>query len=239
MVKQKRRNNNTNTFNSKCARHEEIVEEEIEEERIEGESRIEEIRIEDDDEEEGKEIEETENSDAESFEDSEVQDKSEDQTDKDKKERSFVWLHFKKFKDNYGVNWAKYKYCNKVKYKMDGKTCGSTGNLNKHLKNHLDKIDLSTRKQAKFIKKFLSEDNDEKIPFSNEIFREKLAIWVTMDDQPFTVTECPEFKELIKLCNGKVVLSCADTVRNDVLKLYENYRTGVKYKLKMFRETKL
>ncbi|PKB91902.1 hypothetical protein RhiirA5_447041, partial [Rhizophagus irregularis] len=112
-------------------------EEEIEEERIEGESRIEEIRIEDDDEEEGKEIEETENSDAESFEDSEVQDKSEDQTDKDKKER--------------------------IKYKMDGKTCGSTGNLNKHLKNHLDKIDPSTRKQAKFIKKFLSEDNDEKI----------------------------------------------------------------------------
>jgi hypothetical protein len=46
---------------------------------------------------------------------------------------------------------------------MDGKTCGSTGNLNKHLKNHLDKIDPSTRKQAKFIKKFLSEDNDEKI----------------------------------------------------------------------------
>ncbi|PKB92724.1 hypothetical protein RhiirA5_443631 [Rhizophagus irregularis] len=154
MVKQKRRNNNTNTFNSKRARHEEIVEEEIEEERIEGESRIEEIRIEDDDEEEGKEIEETENSDAESFEDSEVQDnKSEDQTDKDKKERSFVWLHFESLK----IIMAK------VKYKMDGKTCGSTGNLNKHLKNHLDKIDPSTRKQAKFIKKFLSEDNDEKI----------------------------------------------------------------------------
>ncbi|CAB4397329.1 unnamed protein product [Rhizophagus irregularis] len=164
MVKQKRRNNNnTNTFNSKRARHEEIVEEEIEEERIEGESRIEEIRIEDDDEEEGKEIEETENSDAESFEDSEVQDnKSEDQTNKDKKERSFVWLHFEKFKDNYGINWAKCKYCNKVKYKMNGKTCGSMGNLSKHLENHLDKIDPSTRKQAKFIKKFLSEDNDEK-----------------------------------------------------------------------------
>jgi hypothetical protein len=41
-------------------------------------------------------------------------------------------------------------------------------------------------------------------PFSNEIFREKLTIWVTVDDQPFTVTECSEFKELIKLCNGKL-----------------------------------
>lgn len=54
-----------------------------------------------------------------------------------------------------------------------------------------------------------------------------------MDDQPFTVSECPEFKELIKLCNEKAVLPSADTVRNDVLKLYKNYQTDVKYKLQV------
>ena len=29
---------------------------------------------------------------------------------------------------------------------MDGKTNGSTGNLSKHLKNHIDKIDPSIKK---------------------------------------------------------------------------------------------
>jgi len=46
---------------------------------------------------------------------------------------------------------------------MDGKTCGSTGNLSRHLKSHLDKIDISTKKQADFMKKFLTQDIAEKI----------------------------------------------------------------------------
>ena len=46
---------------------------------------------------------------------------------------------------------------------MDGKTYGSTGNLSRHLKSHLDKIDISTKKQADFMKKFLTQDTAEKI----------------------------------------------------------------------------
>ncbi len=46
---------------------------------------------------------------------------------------------------------------------MDGKTCGSTGNLSRHLKSHMDKIDPSTKKQAEFMKKFLIQDTDERI----------------------------------------------------------------------------
>jgi len=43
---------------------------------------------------------------------------------------------------------------------MDGKTNGSTGNL----KNHIDKIDPSIKKQAEFMDKFLNKNNnDEKI----------------------------------------------------------------------------
>lgn len=44
---------------------------------------------------------------------------------------------------------------------MDGKTCGSTGNLSRHLKGHLDKIDPSTKKQADFMKKFLNQDTEK------------------------------------------------------------------------------
>jgi len=46
---------------------------------------------------------------------------------------------------------------------MDGKTCGSTGNLSRHLKSHMDRIDPSTKKQAEFMKKFLAQDTDERI----------------------------------------------------------------------------
>ncbi len=139
---------------------------------------------------------------------------------------------------------------------MDGKTCGLTGNLSRHLKSHMDKIDPSIEKQAKFMKKFLTQDTDERIvniqkffikkiinnnyfisnflqPFSNEIFREKLAIWITVDDQPFTITECQEFKELFKICNEKAELPSADTVRRDVLKLYDKYRIDVKHMLQV------
>lgn len=46
---------------------------------------------------------------------------------------------------------------------MDGKSNGSTGNLNKHLKNHMDKIDPSVKKQAEFMKKFLGENKEKEI----------------------------------------------------------------------------
>ena len=38
---------------------------------------------------------------------------------------------------------------------MDSVSCGSTGNLNRHLKVHLDKIDPFVEKQAAFMKAFL------------------------------------------------------------------------------------
>jgi hypothetical protein len=47
------------------------------------------------------------------------------------------------------------------------------------------------------------------------------------------MTECQEFRELIKLCNEKAELPLADTVRNDVLELYGKFRTEIKYKLQV------
>jgi hypothetical protein len=37
---------------------------------------------------------------------------------------------------------------------MDSKTHSSTGNLSRHFKSHMDKIDPLTEKQAKFMKSF-------------------------------------------------------------------------------------
>ena len=58
-------------------------------------------------------------------------------------------------------------------------------------------------------------------------------IWVTIDDQPFTVTECQEFKELFKVCNEKAELPSADTVRRDILKIYEKHQIDVKHMLQV------
>ena len=45
---------------------------------------------------------------------------------------------------------------------MDGASCGSTGNLNRHLKVHLDRIDPSVEKQATFMRRFLNGSNENK-----------------------------------------------------------------------------
>jgi hypothetical protein len=44
---------------------------------------------------------------------------------------------------------------------MDGKTRGSTGNLTRHLRCHMDKIDPSVKKQAEFMNKFLTQDSED------------------------------------------------------------------------------
>ena len=59
-------------------------------------------------------------------------------------------------------------------------------------------------------------------------------IWVTIDDQPFMVTECQEFKELLfKVYNEKAELPSADTVCRDILKIYEKHRIDVKHMLQV------
>ena len=45
---------------------------------------------------------------------------------------------------------------------MDSASCGSTGNLNRYLKVHLDKIDPSVEKQVAFMKNFLSGSDENK-----------------------------------------------------------------------------
>ena len=56
--------------------------------------------------------------------------------------------------------------CNKknsnIKYKMDGESCSSTRNLNRYLTAHMDKIDLSIKKQADFMNRFLKSDGNSK-----------------------------------------------------------------------------
>ncbi|CAB4391009.1 unnamed protein product [Rhizophagus irregularis] len=138
---------------------------------------------------------------------------------------SVVWKHFDRFVDNKGTSWAKCRYCGNGKYNMDS---GSTGNLLRHLnKLHPNKVNPSIAQQAEIIKNFLQSANNVKIKFSNELFRAKLVEWIATDDQPFTVVESPEFRYVIQICNAEAQIPTADTIKNDILKLYKSYHINI------------
>ena len=72
--------------------------------------------------------------------------------------------------------------------------------------------------------------------FTNEIFREKLATWIAADDLPFTTVESPEFGYLINLCNPSARVPTADTIKNDILKIFKNYQTKIQDLLQVSKE---
>ena len=54
-----------------------------------------------------------------------------------------------------------------------------------------------------------------------------MVTWIVTDDQPFIVVECPEFQDLLNYCNSTVCLPSADTIKNDILKLFKEYRKKI------------
>ena len=69
--------------------------------------------------------------------------------------------------------------------------------------------------------------------FTNKGFRKKISIWVAADDQPFTVVECPEFRQMIEYCGVKAPVPSADTVRSDILNMYKSYKKNMQRKLQV------
>ncbi|CAI2177848.1 894_t:CDS:2 [Funneliformis geosporum] len=64
-----------------------------------------------------------------------------------------------------------------------------TGNLKRHLdKNHPNKV------------------------FTNEIFREKLSIWIAVNDKPFTVVDCAKISGINKNLNNSINI---ESIEND------------------------
>lgn len=61
-----------------------------------------------------------------------------------------------------------------------------------------------------------------------------LSVWIAVDDQSFKVVECPEFRQLINLCNPDAIIPSADTVRNDILNLYKDCHQDIKNKLQVY-----
>jgi len=53
-------------------------------------------------------------------------------------------------------------------------------------------------------------------------------LWIASDDQPFTLVECYDFQLLMNLCNPRISLPSADTIKNDILKLFKINQEKIK-----------
>ncbi len=65
------------------------------------------------------------------------------------------------------------------------------------------------------------------------IFRDDLLKWIVRDDQPFTVVEVPEFRQVIKRLKPEASVPSADTVRRDIAKKFDMTRKLVRTNLQV------
>lgn len=64
--------------------------------------------------------------------------------------------------------------------------------------------------------------------FSQEHFRAALMKWVIISMQPFTEIEQPSFVEMIKTLNPSAHVVSNDTIKNDILKLFDTELNKIK-----------
>jgi hypothetical protein len=68
-------------------------------------------------------------------------------------------------------------------------------------------------------------------PFSLEEFLKRLVKWIVHSDQPFTVIEEPEFREMLDLLKPYVIIPSARTIKREIEKVYAEKIVGVRDQL--------
>ena len=63
--------------------------------------------------------------------------------------------------------------------------------------------------------------------FTEQAFREHLVKWVISTNQPFTAVEASSFQQLIKLCNGSAHIPSASTIKNDIMKDFDQEKAKI------------
>lgn len=64
--------------------------------------------------------------------------------------------------------------------------------------------------------------------YSVDNFRKYLIHWIVCCDQPFVEIERPELKDLLKLLRPEIVIPSADTVKNDIMKIFKDEHLRLK-----------
>ena len=72
-----------------------------------------------------------------------------------------------------------------------------------------------------------------KVAFTEQSFRNQLTKWIVTTDQPFTAVEAPAFQELIKLCNASAQIPSAGTVKNNIMKDFDEKKAKIQILLQV------
>src|SRR5579871_1761297 len=67
--------------------------------------------------------------------------------------------------------------------------------------------------------------------FRDEFFHKALVDWITSDDQSFLVVENQFFKYLLCLLKPDIKIPTADTIKNNIMKIFINKRERIKKEL--------
>ncbi|KAJ6640752.1 Zinc finger BED domain-containing protein RICESLEEPER 4, partial [Pseudolycoriella hygida] len=131
--------------------------------------------------------------------------------DKENRKWSGLWSHFALVADGTGKKFAVCKHANcSSRYKLSGKSNGSTGNMKRHLENkHPEALHSS----------FVAVDA---FTFSQENFREALMRWVIECNQPFTEPQQAAFVALVRTLNPEAKVVSDVKVKSDVMAAYKD-----------------
>lgn len=66
------------------------------------------------------------------------------------------------------------------------------------------------------------------------MFRNLLLQWVVCSDQPFIEVENPKLRYLLRFLKSEVNVPSADTIKNDIIKIYKEEKIRLKEILQVY-----
>ncbi|GBC26953.2 zinc finger BED domain-containing protein RICESLEEPER 2-like [Rhizophagus irregularis DAOM 181602=DAOM 197198] len=105
---------------------------------------------------------------------------------------------------------------------------GSTSSLWKHIKTKHNDIYSEISQLTSALNKL---EISEPLIFTQESFRNDLVYWIISDEQPFTIVQNLLFQKMIIRLNSEVKIPSADTIHNDIIKIFKDEKEFIKKKL--------
>ncbi|KAK4395691.1 putative AC transposase [Sesamum angolense] len=143
-----------------------------------------------------------------------------DQSEGNKRKQSVVWEHFTKVRGVNDVVHAKYNYCEKF---LSGNAAYGTTHLKKHLNNACPKFKLECRSG-------LGVSSRSEFKFDQVKIRKDLEIAYIKHKYPFNISDHEYFEIFFNGLNPNFKLPYRNTIRGDVIQVYEEEKVKV-YKL--------
>jgi len=143
-----------------------------------------------------------------------------------KKRTSWVWQEFE-LKENNGDRKA---VCSHCKQHLSAKTSNGTKHLIDHLLRFCSKRHLrsSGQKTLRFISQSNGQKKLENHAFNQKQSRQELAEMIVMHEYPLSMVDHFGFKRFVSGLNPNFQMISRNTLRSDILTLFENEKSSLK-----------